>query len=167
MFIGGFTHKPNVDAMLWFSDQIFPRIIRKIPDIRLYIIGSRVTEEIRALASENTVVVGYVDSPRDYFDRCRVMVAPLRFGAGVKVKIAESMSHALPVVTTKVGGEGMYLSDGVNAMIAENSEEFADKVCMLYSDRPLWESISEQSVRTLEANFSRDVWKERLDRIIG
>jgi glycosyltransferase involved in cell wall biosynthesis len=167
MFIGSYAHKPNVDAMLWFVKEVFPTIIQHIPDIRLYIIGSRITKEIKDLASENAIAVGYVENPKEFFEMCRIMVAPIRYGAGVKVKIAESMSYGLPVVTTTIGSEGMHLADGMNALIADEPREFAEKVCKLYSDGSLWSRLSENSIDTLRKNFSYELWKQRLDKIIG
>jgi len=166
MFVGGFNHQPNVDAMKWFTKEIFPHIIKSIPDIKLYIIGSDPTTDIERLASSNIIVVGYTKDLTPYFSNCRVFVSPLRYGAGVKGKINQSMSYGLPVVTTPIGAEGMNLLDGVDVLIAESPEIFAQRVIKAYNDESLWNSLSKNSMKNIEKYFSFDVTKQQIQKII-
>lgn len=166
MFIGGFFHQPNVDAVLYFVRDIFPLIKERLPGVRLYVVGSNPPASVSALGSRDIIVTGYVKDVRSYFENCRVFVSPLRYGAGMKGKIGQSMAHGLPVVTTPVGAEGMGLADGENALIADSSLHFATAVTSLYSNESLWIKISSNSVRHIETNYSREVVEQRLEKIL-
>jgi len=161
IFIGGFMHSPNVDGILWFVDKIFPKIKEKLPGIRLYVIGSNPTEEILCLNSEQIMVTGYVKDVEPLFNRCRVFVAPLRYGAGIKGKILQSMSYGVPVVTTTIGAEGMDLANGENAMVVSEEAEFAKGVVRLYSDGSLWNKLSRNSVAHVKRNHTPELCRDR------
>ena len=161
LFIGSYRHLPNVDAVHWFSSMILPLILHKEP-ARFFALGSFPPSEVEALASETIVVPGYLNDVSGYFDRARVFVAPLRYGAGMKGKIGMAMAMGLPVVTTSIGAEGMGLVDGVNALIADDEEGFAGAVLRLYHDDALWESLSAEGVRHVGREWSPDAMKTRL-----
>ena len=165
MFIGGFRHDPNVDGIIWFTDTIFPKLLARIPDIHLTIVGSHPTENVLALASDTVTVTGYVADVTPYFEQARVFVSPLRYGAGVKGKIGHSLSFGLPVVTTPVGAEGMGLVDGVNAMIASSEHEFVQKVIDVYQDSRLWHSLSCNGRQHIETTFAPEVIREKLQLV--
>ena len=167
LFVGGFAHIPNVDAALYFVREIFPLIKQKMPDVHFYIVGSDPPKQVLSLRSNAVVVTGYVKDVAPYFENCRVFVAPLRYGAGVKGKINQSMSYGLPVVTTSIGAEGMALADGVNALIADEAEEFAAKVARLYEDEKLWNNVSQSSIRNIEQYYSYDVARTALREILA
>lgn len=165
LFIGGFWHKPNEDAVMYFVREILPRITEKIPDMVFYIIGSNMPDSIKSLGSANVQPLGFVADVAPYFESCRVFVAPLRFGAGMKGKVGQSMSHGLPVVATRIGAEGMGLHHGKHVLIATDSEGFADSVARLYEDETLWRSLSAESLAYLEANYSLVATQKRMARI--
>ena len=96
--------------MLYFCREILPALRRRIPDLRFLVLGSRPTPEIQALACDHIQVLGFQKDIAPYFNACRLMVAPLRFGAGIKGKLGTSFSFGLPVVATTIAAEGMYLS---------------------------------------------------------
>lgn len=162
LFIGGFLHKPNVDAVIYFVKEIFPMIKEKITDIRFYIVGSNPQPELFELQSMDTIITGYVRDVKPYFEKCRLSVAPLRYGAGIKGKLTQSMSLGLPFVTTSIGAEGMELEDGENCLIADNPEEFANKVVRLYLDGRLWQGIRENAIKYVKNNFSNEALEEKL-----
>lgn len=166
MFIGGFEHQPNVDGILWFVQKIWPMIQEQISDIHLDIVGSNPPDTIQALLSPDINVTGYVLDVKPYFDKARVFVSPLRFGAGVKGKIGQSMAFGLPVVTTSTGAEGMYLEDGVSAMIGDEEELFAQKVIRLYRDEGLWRTLSRNAGVLIEHHFTTEVVKKALLEVI-
>ncbi|MFH0729723.1 MAG: glycosyltransferase [Pseudomonadota bacterium] len=161
MFIAGFDHTPNEDAVMWFVEAIFPDLQKRIPNLRFTIVGSNPSERVRALASESITVTGYLADVSPFFRNAKVFVSPLRYGAGVKGKVGQSMAHGLPVVTTSMGAEGMGLIDGVNALITDDADEFCRKVEALYNDKALWEKISDNGLRVIEKHFSPDVIKEK------
>ncbi|UHQ55866.1 glycosyltransferase [Microbulbifer sp. YPW16] len=135
LFVGGFTHTPNVDAVLWFAGEVMPRILASDPDVRLHVVGSNVPEAISNLASENIVVHGFVSDGEleSLYRSVRVCVVPLRYGAGVKGKVLEAIQSAVPLITTPIGAEGIPVPEQVMD-IAEGAEEFANRLLGLYTD---------------------------------
>jgi LmbE family N-acetylglucosaminyl deacetylase/glycosyltransferase involved in cell wall biosynthesis len=167
MFIGGYEHQPNEDAMMYFVEDILPLIRKKIPGIRLFVVGSKPSEKILGLASDNVEVTGYVKNISPYFKQSRLFVSPLRYGAGMKGKIGQSMSFGLPVVTTRVGAEGMGLKDGETALIADTVDNFSQAVVRLYNDEVLWNTISENGLSHIDKNYSKTATRKRIADILG
>lgn len=162
LFIGHFLHNPNVDAVEHFVRDIFPLVKERIPTVKFSIIGSVMPESIRRLAGAGVEPIGYVADPTPYFQQSRVFVAPLRFGAGMKGKIGQAMSLGLPVVTTTVGAEGMGLTSGVNVLVADGEEEFADAVCRLYTDVDVWKRLVQEGREHMKRNFSPDTVRREI-----
>jgi GT2 family glycosyltransferase/arylsulfatase A-like enzyme/glycosyltransferase involved in cell wall biosynthesis len=167
MFLGGFAHLPNVDAVEFFLKEIFPVVKGKLPQIRFYIVGSNLPESIKKYESKDVLPIGYVNTLGQYFNSIRVLVAPLRFGAGVNGKIVTSMTYGVPVVTTSVGNEGLNLVDGYHCMIADTPGEFAAKIVRLYEDKELWKNLSRNSIEFIKDNFSKNRAKEYILRALG
>jgi len=167
MFIGAFQHVPNVDAVTWFVTDVFPHIQRQLTGVVFYVIGSKMPEQVTVLASPSVRIVGYVPDLEPYFTSSRVFLAPLRYGAGMKGKIGQSMSYGLPVVTTSIGAEGMMLQDGENALIADGPEAFARAVVRVYTDHVLWKKIADNGLEHVRQHFSEEVVKSRLGRIFA
>ncbi|MEY8354070.1 glycosyltransferase [Lachnospiraceae bacterium 54-53] len=136
LFVGGFAHPPNADAVLWFAQKIFP-LIRERLKVNFYIVGSRVTEEIKALEQPDSgiVVKGFVTEEElsALYAGCRIVVVPLRYGAGVKGKVIEALYNGAPVVTTSIGAEGIREAETVMA-VSDEPEAFAEEVLSLYQD---------------------------------
>ncbi len=166
MFLGGFDHLPNVDAVQYFVKTILPLVRNVIPDSMFFIIGSHPTKAIQKFDSRENIVTGWVEDLTPYFDQCRVLVAPLRYGAGVKGKILESMAHGLPIVTTSIGAEGIALEDGHNAMIADAPEEFAAKIVTLYTDEQVWSTCSRNGLQSINDRHSYTVVRARLNEVL-
>ena len=153
-FIGAFGHPPNSDAILWFCRDILPKILNQLPELKLSIIGSDPPAEIRALASSAVQIMGHVPDVKPFFDDYRLSIAPLRYGAGVKGKINQSLAHGLPVVATSVAAEGMYLEDEKSVMLADQPGDFANAVVRVYQDRVLWERLSTGGMEVMRKYFS-------------
>ncbi|MGB2798805.1 MAG: glycosyltransferase [Dehalococcoidia bacterium] len=166
LFIGAFDHLPNVDAVTYFVKEILPLIRESLPDVRLYIAGSNPPRQVLSLRSDDIIVTGYVGDLTPYFESCKLSVAPLRYGAGVKGKINQSMSYGLPVVTTSIGAEGLEAIDGEDILIADSPADFAQKVILLYSDEYLWRRLSENSIRNIEKYHSYDAAKAKLGKLL-
>jgi glycosyltransferase involved in cell wall biosynthesis len=167
MFIGGYDHLPNRDAVEWFAREILPLVRRRLPDVVLHAIGSNPPETFGKLASAAVDVVGYVPDVEPWFDRTRVFVAPLRYGAGMKGKVGQAMSHGLPLVTTSIGAEGMGLRPGENALVADDAEAFAAAVIRLYEDELLWSRLARSSVQHVQEHFSEETVRAQLARIFS
>lgn len=158
LFVGGFAHPPNVDAVLWFAKEIFPRI-RESLNINFYIVGSKVTEEISALQKpeQGIIVKGFVSEEElaALYRRCRMVVVPLRYGAGVKGKVVEALYHGAPIVTTSVGSEGIPEAEQVLA-VCDQPEAFAETVLALYQDEARLLAMAEQTQSYIRKHFSVD-----------
>ncbi len=166
MFIGGFMHQPNEDGVVWFVEKILPLVHKEIPEVKFYVVGSHPSEAVKALASPDIVVTGYVEDVSPYFEGTRVFVSPLRYGAGIKGKIGQSMSYGLPVVTTSIGAEGMGLVDGQNCLICDDEEEFARRVVEVYNDRELWMRLSQNGTEHVMRCFSPEAVKAQLQAVL-
>ena len=166
VFVGGFAHPPNVDAVLWFAREVFPRIRLALPQVRFHCIGAGPPGEIRVLGEAPGIVVhGHVADLDPYMDGVRVAVAPLRFGAGVKGKVNLSMAHGQPVVATPCAVEGMHLRDGVDVSVAADAEAFATAVVALYGDRARWERQARAGLENVARHFSADAAAGAVQRV--
>src|SRR5262245_7128391 len=165
MFIGNFRHTPNRDAVAYFVGEILPRVAARLPGVRFLIVGSGRPPSIRQ-ASPAVQVLGHVKDVDPVFDAARVFVAPLRYGAGVKGKIGQSLACGLPVVTTSVGAEGMALVDREHALIADGPEAFAQAVVELYGDPALWARLSAAGRRHVGTHFGRERTRALLDEAV-
>ncbi len=155
LFMGDYSRDPNRSAVEWFVKDIMPIIKKQIPDIKLTLIGNN-QKYIERLESPNVLIKGFVEETNPYYDKARLFVCPLLYGAGVKGKIAESISYGLPVVSTSIGIEGMYLKDGVSCLEANSPEDFAAKVVEVYNNEKLWNNIREGGLKIYEKYFSEE-----------
>jgi len=165
LFIGGYDHLPNQDAVQWFADKILPSIVKKIPTIKLHVVGSNLPEEIRKHLQLNKAVIidGYVEDVSDLFKSARVFVAPLRYGAGVKGKVGQAIEYGVPVVSTSIGSEGMYLTNNESVLIADEVTDFANKVISLYKDSKTWNKLRSEAKKSLRTHFSLEAAKRDLE----
>jgi glycosyltransferase involved in cell wall biosynthesis len=167
LFVGGFNHSPNKDGILWFCNEILP-LIRKISrDVCLTIAGSNPPKEIRNLENKFIKVTGRISDHQlsAYYDSHRVSVAPLRFGSGVKGKVVESMLKGLPMVTTKIGSQGLCYADKALA-IAHSEYEFSDKVVQLLKNERRWLQQRDSARSFFEKNFSSQEIKVKLKKFL-
>ena len=166
-FLGGYQHPPNVDAVFYFVRSIWPLVKQKLPEAKFYILGSNVTEEMLALATDDVIVVGYVEDLSDYLDRCRMSVVPLRYGAGMKGKIGTSMSYGVPCVATSIAVEGLGLKQGEHILVGDTPENFAREVVTLYADKGLWEHLSISGQSFVETHWSIQAGERKLTEFLG
>lgn len=145
LFIGNATHPPNRDAIELLYKEIFPRISSLHPGIKLTVIGFG-TDSLPFKPPSNTIVLGRVKNVLPMIRKAMCSVAPLRFGAGIKGKVVESMFYGTPVVATEVAVEGMNVKHQREIMIASNWEEFIDHVWRLHCDYSLWQSIRREGI---------------------
>ena len=166
LFIGGFRHPPNADAVQYFVRQVWPLIKEQVPDMTFHVIGGPVPSEIAALAGNGIHVEGFVEDLKPLFSKCRMSIAPLRFGAGVKGKTGTSLAYGLPSVLSPVALEGSGLQPGENILVADGAEEFARQVIRLYTDEALWTRLSEAGLDFIEQTYSKRINIPKIERLL-
>lgn len=158
LFVGGYGHPPNIDGIRWFVNDIFPAVRKKLPDVKLNVVGSNMPDDLRQEleGKPGVVVKGFVEDSelKSLLNRTRVFVAPLRYGAGVKGKIGQAIEHGAPVVSTSIGVEGMRLQPNNSCLVADKADDFAKSVVELYGSKELWTSTRGAAKIVLETNFS-------------
>ncbi|MFM2315565.1 MAG: hypothetical protein RLZZ04_4843 [Cyanobacteriota bacterium] len=123
------------------------------PDIKVTLLGHNPSPEVLALGSDRITVTGYIDDVSPYFLSHKLSVSPLRYGAGMKGKIGQSLEYSLPVVSTHIGMEGMNLVAEEHILAANNALDFAQQIIRLYTDADLWQKLSSNASKAI-ANYS-------------
>ena len=160
LFVGGFSHGPNIDAVKWFAEEVYPLIREKNGDIDFYIVGSNAPEEIKQLDGNGIIFKGFVSDEElmELYSECRIVVVPLRYGAGVKGKVVEAIYNGAPIVTTSVGAEGIAGVENV-LKIEDDAQSFAKAVVDLYSDDNELVNLANKTQKFIKDNFSINaVW---------
>jgi glycosyltransferase involved in cell wall biosynthesis len=168
-FVGNFRHPPNLDGIQWFLAEVFPMLRRTLPGLRLLLAGSDMPPYMADLAGSGVEVLGWVEDLAELFGRVRLSVAPLRFGAGFKGKVATSLAHGLPVVGSSISLEGTGLSDGDGVAVADDPPAFAEAVVRLHEDAALWTEQSARGLERVTALYSPEaaleIWRRLLFRL--
>ncbi len=165
LFVGGFTHPPNADAVRWFIREIFPLIKAKLPTIELIVAGSNPPADIIRLSGNGVVIAGRLSENEllEQYRLRRLVIAPLRYGAGVKGKIVEAMYYGVPTVTTSIGAEG--IDNAAQALfIADEVQTLADQIIHAYTDSIAWNKVLDEATRTVKQYFSKDTARKLLER---
>ncbi|MGL4759112.1 MAG: glycosyltransferase, partial [Patescibacteria group bacterium] len=165
LFIGSYNHPPNIDAVLWLCQEIMPLVWHRKPDLKVTLLGSNPTSEVQALANNLITVTGYINDLTPYFLSHKLSVSPLRYGAGMKGKIGQSLEYRLPVVSTAIGTEGMNLISEENVLEANTTDEFAQQILRLVEDEVLWNRISLNSYQAI-APFMSETVQFKLQQLI-
>jgi O-antigen biosynthesis protein len=156
LFVGGFTHTPNVDAVLWFVENVFPAIRNQHPDIQFIIVGSNMPSNIANLGSDNIIIKGYVSDEelKELYAGIQIAIMPLRYGAGLKGKTVEAMVKGMPLVSTSFGLEGMI---DVNIILKANDTEddFAQAILALYNKPAELQQLSTRIVEYAKQHFTK------------
>ena len=161
-FIGGFGHEPNRDAARWLIGEIMPLVRRHDPDIECLLVGSDLPDEIAKLCGNGVVALGHVPDLATIFDRVRLTVAPLGYGAGIKGKVMESMAAGLPCVCTPIAAEGLDLPKALQALVHDDAPGIASAIHRVHSDANLNASCSQAGLAYVGSELS----EERLDGLM-
>jgi glycosyltransferase involved in cell wall biosynthesis len=172
VFLGKMNYSPNIDAVIYFANRIFPLIIKIEDDLKFIIVGSNPTKEILKLGRrKNIKVTGFVEDPYEYLEKAKIVVAPLRFGAGTQYKILEAMALGKVVVTTSKGARGISGEDGKHFIIVDNEKEMSKKILDLIDDKLKRDRIGNNAKKLINSKYRWDIIGEKLykelDKVLG
>jgi glycosyltransferase involved in cell wall biosynthesis len=156
LFVGSFEHPPNVDAARWLADTIFPRVLQRVPEAQLELVGHEPGSEILALASRRVSVHGSVPDVTPYMDRAAVVVAPIRIGGGMRLKVLEALAAGKALVATRRAAEGVEAQPGEDLLVADDEEEIVEALVQLLLDPPRRRQLAEAARCWAEANLGWD-----------
>lgn len=166
LFFGGFLAgpaSPNEDAVLYVTSAILPRLRELDPSLKLTIVGADPTAAVMELSGPDVDVVGQVRDPRPWLASAALMLAPMRFGAGIKLKMLDAMAAGLPFITTPVGAEGLQLTDELRSiLVAEEPSDLVRKTWKLLSNADLWVEAQERLLAVARTEFGDDVFRKSL-----
>jgi glycosyltransferase involved in cell wall biosynthesis len=157
LFVGNFNHLPNRDAVIWFAEEILPLVRAALPEVTVSVVGSNMAPEIEELARPGLDIVGWVHDLGPIYDETRVVVAPLRFGAGIKGKLGEAAMHGVPFVCTEIASEGTYLDDRHNCLIGNDAATFAAAIVELYNNPVLWQRLADEGRAAISKQCAPEV----------
>jgi len=154
IFIGSFDHYPNEEGVLWFVENVLPRIKKRIKNFHIYLIGRQPSRRIKELNKISSIkVLGYVKDIKSYLLESKVFIVPLFAGGGTRLKILEAMAARVPVISTSKGAEGLKVKDGRDIFIADNAEEFAQKLIQLFTNQNLSQKIIQNAYQLVKENY--------------
>jgi glycosyltransferase involved in cell wall biosynthesis len=164
LFVAGFAHPPNVDAARLLVGELMPIVWAKHPGIRVFLVGANPSAEVKALQGERVIVTGYVDDAalEKFYLRCRVSVIPLRYGAGIKSKVVESLQQGLPLVTTSTGAQGLPGLHDI-ASVSDDPAGMASAILRLVEDEAAWLEASRSGSAYARARFSMESLRGQID----
>lgn len=163
LFFGAMNYYPNNDGVHYFVQHVFPRIVAKRPNIKLWLVGPA-PDDVKALRGPNIEVTDFVDAVEPYIDRATAVVVPLRIGGGTRLKIVEAMAKAKAVVSTVIGAEGIDVINGESALLADEPEAFADNVEKVLSDAALATRLGQAARKLAVDRYSWPALVEGLER---
>lgn len=163
LFTGNMDYGPNVDAVQYFAEQIFPLVQQQFPAVRFVIAGQRPVPKVTALANEAVKVTGFIPDLSVQYNEASVVVAPLRFGAGTQNKVLEAMAMGIPVVCSHIGFEGLGIANGEGAIMETDAETFAQSIIRLLADETLRRAVGTKGTQVIASSFSWDKIAKLLD----
>jgi glycosyltransferase involved in cell wall biosynthesis len=158
-------YSANIDAVVWFVNNMWPELSQQNPALSFAIVGRDPTPEVRALAGDRVSVTGTVPDVRPYYSGALAAVVPLRFGSGTRLKILEAMAAGIPVISTRLGAEGLDLEDGTHLLIADSASEMIAAVCRLADSPELWQRLSRSGREVVSRSYDWGALTENLYRI--
>jgi glycosyltransferase involved in cell wall biosynthesis len=165
-FVGGYLHRPNIDAVEYFLADIWPRVLTRLPTARFSVVGADMPASFARFASSSVRLVGYVKDIDEFLCTVRLTVAPLRYGAGVKGKIGSSLANGVPCVATPLAVEGMKLVPGEIVAVAEAPDDFAAQIVSLLQDEVAWTRMSDAAARFAVENYSLQAARARIEGML-
>ena len=168
LFTGNMDYDPNVDAVIYFANEVFPLIKQQFPNVKFVIAGQRPIDKVKALSQIKDIeVTGFIPDLSEMYNAASVVVAPLRFGAGTQNKVLEAMAMGIPVVCSNIGFEGLGIADGEGAFMRTDAYSFAAQVSALLEDATLRQSVGEKGVEVIQKSFSWNTVAATLDQYLN
>lgn len=162
-FIGHYGHAPNEDAACWLVETIMPLVWARDPSVPCLLAGSDITPRIHALGRPGVEILGHVGDLAPLWRRVRLSAAPLRFGAGIKGKVLNSLAAGVPCVMTALGAEGLALSAPLrDAVVADEAEAIADRICRLHNDAGLHATARAEGLQLVRRRHGREIVRDAL-----
>lgn len=166
--IGNFLHSPNLDAVKYLKQDIWKRIRQQLPTAELHIYGAYPTQQVLEFHSPTSgfFVHGYTEQANKVIGDARVMLAPLRFGAGIKGKLSSAMQNGTPTVTSSIGAEGMHDDLSWNGFIEDRIEDFVDKAIELYSDQKKWKEAQLNGIQIINQLYCKEKIQSKFSMVL-
>lgn len=164
LFTGNMDYAPNVDAVIYFVQEMLPEIIKVHPQVKFIIAGQRPIEKVKALAAENVEITGFVKDLKQVYQSASVVVAPLRFGAGTQNKVLEAMSMGVPVVCSEIGFAGLGIQSGEGVIMQTEKMLFIESICDLLSNENLRKSVGKAGKRVIVEKFDWEIIAAQLEQ---
>ncbi len=155
VFLGSMDWMPNIDAICYFAETIFPKIKKEFPASTLRVVGRNPVPRVKNLEKAHTgiSVTGTVADVRPYLAEAEVMIVPLRVGGGTRIKIYEGMATGIPIVSSTIGAEGLPVAHGENIFLADSPEDFAQQICQLFANPRLGKSVGHNGRTLVQRQF--------------
>lgn len=163
LFTGNMDYAPNVDAVIYFCEEIFPLIQKEVSGVKFVIAGQRPVKKVLELASKDIEVTGFVEKLSELYQKAAIVVAPLRFGAGTQNKVLESMSMGVPVVSRNIGFNGLNIESGEGVILALESGDFANRCIELLKSFALRKQVGESGKLVIQKQFDWEVITRQLE----
>lgn len=170
LFVGALDNEdsPNVDSLVWFADEVMPQLETKLgPHIGLVVVGRNDAASVQTRVSPRLMLEGAVDDLSGPFSRARVFVAPTRYAAGIPHKVHQAAAYGVPVVATSLLARQLGWRDGVELLVADNPEAFADAIARLYTDEHAWQKLRDGALQRVKEDCAPTAFHESLARVIG
>ena len=162
VFIGNFLHEPNWDCLKYLSEVIWPMLYLKLPEVKILVYGAYPSQKVLQLhkPKQNFHIMGRAEDAFEVVKSAKVVLAPVRFGAGIKGKLIEAMQCGTPSVTSSIGAEAMYGDLEWNGFVKDNFTEFVDAAVLLYQDEKLWNECQKNGFEILEKRYEKLLFKD-------
>jgi glycosyltransferase involved in cell wall biosynthesis len=166
VFIGNFLHEPNWNAVQYLKEVIWPLIRKQLPSAVLAIYGAYPSQKVFQLHNEKEgfLIKGRAESAKEVVSNARVVLAPLRFGAGIKGKLLEAMEYGTPSVTSSIGAESMHGALDWNGSIEDNPQQFADAAVQLYQDEIIWKQSQQNGFEIIQQRYLKELFEDEFEK---
>ncbi|WP_416768589.1 glycosyltransferase [Sulfurimonas sp. ST-25] len=168
LYVGTLSWEANIEGLVWFIENTWDTLKARIPDLKLYIVGKNPDERISNAANsrDGIVFTGFVKDLTDYYSKCKIFIAPLRFGSGMKVKVVSAMGQGLPVVTTTVGAEGLDVEHMKHLAICDTADQMVDSIITLLTDARISTKMSKLAKEQIDGKYNWNVVYSNLKHAI-